>query len=61
MPHKQTRKIIKIGNSLGITIPKPWLDYFKLSENDRVTILSNGVLVVKRENKSGEEIANDGF
>ena len=58
MPHKQTRKIIKIGNSLGITIPKPWLDYFQLSENDYVTVLSNGALVVKRENSLGEQPPN---
>jgi antitoxin component of MazEF toxin-antitoxin module len=49
MPHKQTRKIIKVGNSLAITIPKPWLRYFGLSEKDQVTILSNGALVVKPE------------
>jgi antitoxin component of MazEF toxin-antitoxin module len=47
MPHKQTRKIIKIGNSLGVTIPKPWLNYFELSEKDKVTILSNGAIIIK--------------
>jgi antitoxin component of MazEF toxin-antitoxin module len=49
VPHKQTRKIIKIGNSLGITIPKPWLAYFNLNENDYVTVLSNGAIIIKRE------------
>jgi antitoxin component of MazEF toxin-antitoxin module len=58
MPHKQTRKIIRIGNSLGITIPKPWLDYFQLSENDYVTVLSNGAIVVKREKRMEEETPN---
>jgi antitoxin component of MazEF toxin-antitoxin module len=47
MPHKQTRKIIRVGNSLAVTIPKPWLKYFGLSEKDQVTVLSNGALVIK--------------
>jgi len=47
MPHKQTRKVIRVGNSLAVTIPKAWLNYFGLVEKDEVTILSNGALVIK--------------
>jgi antitoxin component of MazEF toxin-antitoxin module len=47
MPHKQTRKVIRVGNSLAVTIPKPWLSYFKLSEKDEVTLLSNGAIIIK--------------
>jgi antitoxin component of MazEF toxin-antitoxin module len=46
MPHKQYRKIIRVGNSLAITIPKPWLMYFDLTEKDQVTVLSNGNLTI---------------
>jgi antitoxin component of MazEF toxin-antitoxin module len=49
MPHKQTRKIIRVGNSLAVTIPKPWLKYFELSEKDHVTVLSNGAVIIKPE------------
>jgi antitoxin component of MazEF toxin-antitoxin module len=47
MPHKQTRKIIRVGNSLAVTIPKAWLSYFDLSEKDEVTIFSNGAIIIK--------------
>ena len=47
MPHKQTRKVIRVGNSLAVTIPKPWSQYFGLSEKDEVVVLSNGAIVIK--------------
>jgi antitoxin component of MazEF toxin-antitoxin module len=47
MPHKQTRKIIRVGNSFAVTIPKAWLSYFNLSEKDEVTVFSNGALIIK--------------
>jgi len=47
MPHVETRKIIRVGNSLAVTIPKPWLRYFNLTDKDKVTILSNGAVVIK--------------
>jgi virulence-associated protein VagC len=46
MPHKQTRKVIRVGNSLAVTIPKPWAEYFALSEKDRVIVLSEQDLVI---------------
>ena len=47
MPHKETRKIIKIGTgSLGLTLPKPWCRYFGLDATDRVEMVSNGKIVI---------------
>jgi antitoxin component of MazEF toxin-antitoxin module len=55
MPHEQTRKIIRVGNSLAVTIPKPWLRYFDLSEKDKVTVLSNGAVIIKpSKSRNGE-------
>ncbi|MGD0071332.1 MAG: AbrB/MazE/SpoVT family DNA-binding domain-containing protein [Candidatus Bathyarchaeia archaeon] len=59
MPHKQTRKIIRVGNSLAITIPKPWLRYFNLSEKDSVTVLSNGAIIIKPENTLEGKLKDD--
>jgi antitoxin component of MazEF toxin-antitoxin module len=58
MPHKQIRKIIRVGNSLAVTIPKPWLQYFELSEKDHVTVLSNGAVVIKPEKTKWGDINN---
>jgi bifunctional DNA-binding transcriptional regulator/antitoxin component of YhaV-PrlF toxin-antitoxin module len=47
MPHKEIRKLIKIGGgSLGLTLPKPWCRYFKLNEMDTVEMISNGKIVI---------------
>lgn len=55
MPHKETRKIIKIGNSLAVTLPKPWLRYFNLTDKDRVTVLSNKNVIIKPNENNAHE------
>jgi antitoxin component of MazEF toxin-antitoxin module len=48
VPQKETRKIIKIGNtSLGVILPKGWLQYAGLRHGDRVEVVTNGVVTVK--------------
>lgn len=47
MPHEEIRKIIKVGNSFAITIPRAWLRYFELSEKNKVLIVSNGTITIK--------------
>jgi antitoxin component of MazEF toxin-antitoxin module len=47
MPHEETRKIIRVGNSYAVTIPRPWLRYFKLTDKDEVTVISNGIIEIK--------------
>ena len=47
MPHEETRKIIRVGNSFAVTIPKTWLKYYKLTEKDYVKVLSNGNIIIE--------------
>lgn len=46
MPHEETRKIIRVGNSLAVTMPKDWVQYFQLSQGDKVTLVSNGEIII---------------
>lgn len=46
MPHEETRKIIRVGNSLAVTVPQDWAKYFQLSQGDEVKVVSNGSLVI---------------
>jgi len=49
MPHKQIRKLIKIGkNSLGVTIPRPWIEYYGIQYGDSVEVVSNGNVEIRR-------------
>jgi antitoxin component of MazEF toxin-antitoxin module len=47
VPHEQTRKIIRVGNSLAVTIPYAWAKYFKLKEKDSVLVVSNGDITIQ--------------
>jgi antitoxin component of MazEF toxin-antitoxin module len=47
MPHETVRKIVKVGGSLAVTIPKPWLRYFKLKESDEVRVVSDGSIIIE--------------
>jgi bifunctional DNA-binding transcriptional regulator/antitoxin component of YhaV-PrlF toxin-antitoxin module len=47
MPHEETRKIIKVGDSYAVTMPRAWLRYFKLSDKDEVVVISNGVVEIR--------------
>lgn len=47
MPSEETRKIVQIGNSLGVTLPLGWLRYNRLKAKDRVQVISNGVVVIR--------------
>jgi len=51
MPHEQTRKIIRVGNSLAVTIPKPWLKYYKLDDKDHVKVISNSTIIIEPPKK----------
>ena len=51
MPAVEKRKIIPIGEGgHAITLPKPFVDYYKLKAKDTVQILYDNILVVKPEN-----------
>lgn len=48
MPHEDTRKIIKIGEtSYAVILPRAWLRFFGLTEKNKVTVLSNGTVTIK--------------
>ncbi|GAH73943.1 unnamed protein product [marine sediment metagenome] len=50
MPHKETRKLVRIGEvSVGVTLPVGWLRYFNLKAGDKVEVISNGDIVIKRK------------
>ena len=47
MPHEETRKIIKVGNSYAVTMPRAWMRYFKLSDKDEVVVISDGLVQIR--------------
>lgn len=48
MPAIFERSLIRMGQGgLVVTLPKPWLAYYKLKAGDRVVLLTNGKLVIK--------------
>lgn len=48
MPHKNIRKIIRVGTtSFAIIIPKDWLRFHELGYGDRVEVVSNGSVKIK--------------
>lgn len=48
MPSLTTRKIIKFGKStLVMTLPKAWVNYFKLKAGDKLEVIANRKLTVK--------------
>ena len=55
MPHKENRKLVRIGNtSLGVIIPKSWLRFYKLKYGDNVEVISNGSIEIKPANKTAK-------
>jgi len=55
MAHKETRKIITFGNSLAITLPQPWLNFYDIKPGDYVEIITFGtkaeIKLIKNGNK----------
>lgn len=59
MPHKQKRKIIKIGDtSFAVIIPKAWLRYYNIKYGDRVDVISNGTVEIKPERKKSVDFGS---
>lgn len=52
MPHEESRKIIKVGEtSYAVILPRAWLRYFKLNDQDKVTVVSDGVVTIMPQKK----------
>jgi len=48
MPSLTRRSLIRFGqNGLVITLPKAWADYYQLKPGDKVTVITNGRLIIK--------------
>lgn len=59
MHEKQTRKIIRVGNSFAVTIPKDWLTYYERKKGHKireVTVEANGSLIIRLILKDSEEV-----
>jgi len=62
------RKLIQVGTSKAITIPKSWLEYFKIHEGIEITevaveinkILKIMPILPKRQNPKWGEESGDG-
>ena len=46
MPAKERRKIISLGRSVVVTIPKPYRDFFELEPGDEVEVLYDSLLLL---------------
>ena len=46
MAGEEKRKLVRIGNSLGITIPKAFIDYHALKIGDNVKLLYRDVVII---------------
>ena len=57
MPHKECRKIIRIGNSsFGVIIPRAWLRFYNLKYGDSVEVISNGDIQIKPIRNGGLKV-----
>jgi antitoxin component of MazEF toxin-antitoxin module len=48
MPHEETRKIIKAGEtSFAVILPRAWLRFYGLKNGDSVKVVSNGTVTIE--------------
>jgi len=58
MPHKTTRRLIRVGNtSLAIILPIGWLRYHNLSYGDCLEVISSSVILLKPKKKEEDSEA----
>jgi len=52
MPTLVERSVIDMGQgSYVITLPKPWVRYFDIRPGDKLEVISNGELIIRRKKK----------
>jgi antitoxin component of MazEF toxin-antitoxin module len=56
MPTLEQRKLIALGNSLVVSIPKAWADFYQLKAGDTVVLVSNGELKVRPKRKGRKKL-----
>jgi len=48
MPHEELRKIIRAGKtSFAVILPRAWLRYYKLTDKDKVRLISNSKITIE--------------
>ena len=45
-PMAEIRKLIKVGDSTGITIPPSWLKRYGLKAGDKVAVVTDGIIKI---------------
>ncbi len=48
MPNLEERKILSLGNSLAITLPKPWTRYWRILSGDKVLLRRFWAMLVSK-------------
>ena len=52
MPNLVERSVIDMGQgSYIITLPKPWVRYFGIKPGEKLEVISNGELIIRRKKK----------
>ena len=46
MPSKEKRKVLSVGDSIAVTLPKPFADYHSLKSGDSVQVIYDGLYLV---------------
>jgi antitoxin component of MazEF toxin-antitoxin module len=57
--HEEIRKIIRVGNSLAVTIPRTWLSNYKRKNGKEITevfVKTNGQLIIRPILKDCEKV-----
>jgi hypothetical protein len=60
MAQKETRTIMDLGGSLGITLPFGWLDFYKVKPGDKVEIVTHGFTADIKLLLNNKNIVEDG-
>lgn len=47
MPSLYRRRIFRVGNSKGISLPPPWLKYFNLDVGDEVELICDNEIKIR--------------
>jgi antitoxin component of MazEF toxin-antitoxin module len=54
LPHEEIRKIIRIGDSYAVTMPRAWIRFNKLRGKDEVLVVSDGSVVIHPPERKSE-------
>jgi len=55
MPQLETRKIVALGGSLVVPLPKGWLRYHHLEKGDEVELVANRNIIIRSIRKEHKD------